>query len=581
MSELSAHASAATQAAPAAASAPARELTLRAVLAGCGIGALLAVGNVYMGLKTGWGDGGNITAAVLGFAFFNVVRKQGFPYTRLENNITQTTAASAASMSFTAGLVGAFPALALLGYHYHWWFIVLFSITVGALGILLAIPLRRRLILDEALPFPTGLATAEVIDAMHVSGGRAIERARALLGSVSIAAVVSWLRDGYPAWIPQVSALPGRLLGVSARSLTLGFSWSPMLLGTGMLIGVRNGASILAGAVIGWGVLAPWVVHARVIEQASYDALVGWLLWPGVSLMTTAALTSLVLGWRTFARTLDDFRGLGRAGTGRTGLLVAGAAAGLLILLSWRFFGMTPLITLVALAASVVLATVCARATGETDIAPVTQMGQLTQLGIGLKSVTPAVDVGAAAIVSGQAAQTAQMLWAFKAGERLGADARRQVYAQLLGVGLGALVVVPAYLLLSRAYGLGSDLLPAPTASAWKALVELLRGGSAAFPPYANIAAAFGAAAGIALVLLERTRLRSWLPSPVAMGVGFLAPASYAVTIFAGSLVLAWAGAHRPAESEVYGAPVAAGAIAGESLIGVLTAVLKVTGVLG
>jgi uncharacterized oligopeptide transporter (OPT) family protein len=241
---------------------------------------------------------------------------------------------------------------------------------------------------------------------------------------------------------------------------------------------------------------------------------------------------------------------------------------------------MSPVVTLVALAAAVILATVCARATGETDIAPVTQMGQLTQLGIGLKGVTPPVDVGAAAIVSGQAAQTAQMLWAFKAGERLGADARRQVYAQLVGVGLGALVVVPTYLILSRAYVIGSALLPAPTASAWKAMVELLRGGSAAFPPYARSAAVIAGATGVALVLLERTRAKRWLPSPVAMGVGFLAPASYAVTICAGSLALAWARARRAAESELYGAPIAAGAIAGESLIGVLTAVLRVAGVL-
>ena len=85
-----------------------RELTLRAVVAGCGIGAVLAVGNVYMGLKTGWADQGNITASLAGFAIFAFVRRVGRGgYSPLENNITQTVASSAAGMSFTAGLVSA------------------------------------------------------------------------------------------------------------------------------------------------------------------------------------------------------------------------------------------------------------------------------------------------------------------------------------------------------------------------------------------------------------------------------------------------------------------------------------------
>src|SRR5262245_39625745 len=85
---------------------PPPEFTLRAVLAGCVIGGLLAVEGVYMGLKTGWGDTGNITSAVLGAAFFAAFwRRTLVPYSALENNITQTVAASAAVMPFALGLV--------------------------------------------------------------------------------------------------------------------------------------------------------------------------------------------------------------------------------------------------------------------------------------------------------------------------------------------------------------------------------------------------------------------------------------------------------------------------------------------
>jgi uncharacterized oligopeptide transporter (OPT) family protein len=89
------------------------ELTPRAIVTGAVIGAVLAVGNVYLGLKTGFGDTGNVTAAVLGFAIFRVLRWGAHRYSALENNVTQIIASSAAGMAFTSGLVTAFPALSL------------------------------------------------------------------------------------------------------------------------------------------------------------------------------------------------------------------------------------------------------------------------------------------------------------------------------------------------------------------------------------------------------------------------------------------------------------------------------------
>jgi uncharacterized oligopeptide transporter (OPT) family protein len=89
-----------------------RQLTARALLAGCGIGALLAAANVYTGLKISVIDGGSITAALLGFTLFATFTRVGRrPYTAIENNITQTTASSAAIMGFAAGLGGPVPAM--------------------------------------------------------------------------------------------------------------------------------------------------------------------------------------------------------------------------------------------------------------------------------------------------------------------------------------------------------------------------------------------------------------------------------------------------------------------------------------
>jgi uncharacterized oligopeptide transporter (OPT) family protein len=565
---------------------PARELSLRAVLAGCAIGSVLAVGNVYMGLKTGWGDQGNITASLAGFAVFAFARRFGrADYSPLENNITQTVASSAAGMSFTAGLVSAFPALSMMGHTYPSWAIGAWAVALGAAGVLIALLLRERLIAQEKLPFPSGIATAEVIEALHRAASSALRRARALIGSGAGAMALVWLRDGKPAWVPQLAAAPLRVAGISAESLGFGLNFSPLLLGTGLLIGTRNGLSLLLGSVVAWAALAPLAVQQRWVGSVEFSVLSGWLLWPGVALMASAALSSLLLQWETFGRGLKDLIELRSARTGprSAARYIWAAPIGLALVVTsvgWIVFGLHPLFTLLALVLSILLSSVCARATGETDIAPVTQMGQLTQLSVGLLSPSMAGNVLSGAVVSGAAAQTAQTLWSLKAGALLGANQRSVIRAQLLGIAIGALVVVPAYALVSRAYGLGSTALPAPAAASWKGLAGLLQSGFKGLPPGALAAASGALLLGALLAFLDRKAPCRLLPSAVAMGVGFLAPASYGVTIGLGAVLLGAAKAVNARWAQTYGDAIASGTIAGESLMGVLIAVLLSLGVL-
>ena len=109
------------------------EVTLRAVLVGLGIGAVLAIGNVYIGLKTSWWDSGNVTAAVLGFALLAPGARRGRrPYSLLENNITQTAAGAVAIMPPALGLLGALPALQLMQHHFSAWAIGAWGFPTGA-----------------------------------------------------------------------------------------------------------------------------------------------------------------------------------------------------------------------------------------------------------------------------------------------------------------------------------------------------------------------------------------------------------------------------------------------------------------
>jgi uncharacterized oligopeptide transporter (OPT) family protein len=478
-----------------------------------------------------------------------------------------------------AGLLGALPALAMLGLEVPGWGVAAWGLALGALGVLAAFLLRRRLIVEEGLPFPTGAATAELITTLHSSGGASAGRARGLMGVGLGAAVVTWLRDAL-AWIPSLSSLPGTLAGLPAGTFTLGVAWSPMLLGIGIMTGPHMALSMLLGALVAWVGLAPWLLRAGVVA-GGYEAFSAWLTWPGVGVMVGAAAVALAGQARSFTVAARDVRALGTEGAGRWVLGVGLAAVLATLALASGVFGLSVAQTLLVLALLLPLCAVCARAAGQTDISPVSQMGQLTQVATGALlpgGVGP--NVAAGSVVAGAAAHTGVCMWALKAGHDLRASPRNQLAAQLVGVALGATVAVPAYLLLVRAWPLGSEALPAPAAHQFRAMAELSVKGLAGLPPHAALAAGVGFAVGALLTLLARGRLARVLPSPVALGIGFLMPAAYAVTLCVGALGMALARWRWPEPTERHAPALGAGAIAGESLLAVLAAALIALGVM-
>jgi uncharacterized oligopeptide transporter (OPT) family protein len=562
-----------------------RELTLRAVAAGLLIGAVLAVGNIYLSLKAGWWDSGAIAASILGFSLLTpLARLLGSPYGRLENNITQTTAVAVGAMPSAMGLLGAVPALELMGHQLPLWSLVLWGLVLGTLGVVVGFAFHRRFLVDKGLPFPTAIATAEVIGAMHAGRQAATGRTRALAGTALVAMVVGWFRDGKPAFIPGSVWFPGRLGGVSAESLSLGFTVSPMLLFAGHLVGPHIGWSLLLGAVTAWIGLAPLLVKSGVVAQASYPELVSWLIWPGAALMVSSSLTSFFASWRSLARAFG-----GRSRERETAPAQPGrwrpAAAVILcavavVLAGWVVFGIHPALGALVVGLSILLLVVCIQTMGETDTLPLGSFGQLVQIILGVVAPgTTMVNVGGASIGAGAGAQSAHAVSSYKVGRIFGGSPIRQLVAQLVGVTIGSLLVVPVYAMVTRAYRIGSEALPAPAVLPWKAIAEVAAQG-ATMPRHAGLAVAVAIVAGSVLTLLEQTRLRRFLPSPIALGVAFVIPASNALTMvlgaFAGTL-----GARRwPIWNAGEGAAAAAGGIVGESVMGVVIAALIITGLL-
>lgn len=553
------------------------------MLVGTGIGVVLAAGNLYLGLRTGFVDGGSLSATLVGFLLFAGASRRG-AFTPEHNNLLQASASGAAIMGSAVGLLGVFPALAMAGHRpVPAAAMIVWGLSLTALGIAAALPLRRRLIEDEKLPFPTGAAVHQLIGALHGDRGAQKARSRTLGATFLGAGVFTWLRDAQHL-IPGMTPLPGTLWGTPAAAVTLGVGYSPMLASVGIMAGLRVAASLFLGSLIAWAALSPWLVSRGIVAQADYGALATWLVWPGIALGLGAAVPGLPGIVGRVRSTFVDLREVGRSGAGgsagQTRLIAAvvlGALCGV-IAVSLFGLGLGLLMTVLGLLLVLPMAGVVARSAGETDVAPAGQVGQLTQLmlGAGAPGASTAHAL-AAGIPSGAAPHTAQLLWSMKAAQLLNAPTSRVVFAHAIGALAGGLIVVPLYLLIVSGGALGTAALPAPGAQPWRALIELFSAG-AAVPPSAVYAAIIAFLAGAALAWSAKTKAAALLPSPAAVGVGFFLPAFFAVPVLAGGLIAYVMNRARPQLAERHLPAAAAGGIAGEAIVGVIAAALGVLG---
>ncbi len=573
-----------------------RQLTVRALILGCAIGGVMGMSNIYMGLKAGWTEGGSIISAVLAFALAKALApifKSKF--TILENNISQTCGSAAGALTSSAGLVSAIPALAMLGVDLSYWQISIWALSISFLGIFFAIPLREQMVVKEKLRFPTGTATASCIRAMHAGGGVALKKARVLLYFGAGSALFTWFRDAKAAWmpfnIPHNIYIPGTIMGYACKSLTLGLNMSPMMLGAGLLIGPRVGASLCAGAILCWGIIAPALLSAGVIETLSYKKIISWTIWPGAAMMVSTGLTALLMQWKTILRTFtsiekathDTKHDQTKDQIGMKLWLAGMTFASLLcIIVADIVFDIPFWMTIIAILMSGILATIAVRASGETDINPVGGMGKVTQLVFG--AIAPGnmtTNLMSAAVTAAGASQSGDMMHDLKAGYLLGASPKKQLFAQIIGVIAGVFMVVPIYFVITKAYPLGSEALPAPAAVAWSMMAKILTQGLSTLPTSSFYAVFISATLGVILTLAHKTKYKKYLPSGIALGIAFIVPAYYCFSMFLGSLVLVYLKKKHPVICENYSASIAAGGIAGEGIMGVLIAVLLVLGLLG
>jgi len=358
-----------------------------------------------------------------------------------------------------------------------------------------------------------------------------------------------------------------------------------MLVGFGGIIGIRVGLTLLLGAALAWGGLAPWLIeHALVVlapnaSGPQFAALVEWLLWPGVSLMVCATLTSLAVRLLQMPRQRPADR-LARASRTQTGFPLTPAAGLLLsivlvVALQALLFGIDWWMALLSIPLAVCLAVVAARVVGATGIAPIGAIGKLSQLGFGL--VAPgqvAINLMSANTAGGAAGQSTDLMNDFKVGQAIGATPHRQLIAQCIGIFIGSVVAVLVYRMLipDPQAQLLSEQWPAPAVATWKAVAQTLTQGLGALSPALRWAIVAGSAAGVLLGALDSLlphRAARWLPSTAALGLAFILPASISMMMGLGALLTWLVGCRWPSVTERFAITAAAGLIAGESITGV------------
>jgi uncharacterized oligopeptide transporter (OPT) family protein len=230
------------------------------------------------------------------------------------------------------------------------------------------------------------------------------------------------------------------------------------------------------------------------------------------------------------------------------------------------------------------LALVACRATGETDVTPTGAMGKITQLTYGvLMPQSTTANLMTAAVTAGSASASADLLNDLKSGYLLGANPRRQFVAQFAGIFTGTIAtVIGYYALVPDATALtgkgGADpQFAAPAAQQWKAVAEVFRIGIGNMHPMARHAIAAGIVIGLALSVVEALlpKAKRFLPSPTGIGLGFILPFYYPLAMFIGAGLAALAHLLSKERAGRYTIPISSGLIAGESIVGVIVAILN------
>ncbi|HUE80423.1 MAG TPA: oligopeptide transporter, OPT family [Sphingomicrobium sp.] len=598
--------------------APLKELTIRGIILGAILTVLFTAANVYLGLRAGITFATSIPAAVISMAVLKAFRDS----TIQENNIVQTIASSAGTLS---AIVFVLPGLVMVGWWtgFPYWLSVAVIAIGGILGVMYSVPLRRALVTGSDLPYPEGVAAAEVLKVGAGVGG-AEENRRGLKAMIfgSLAGAAYPLLGKFRLVAENATTTFG--LGTGATTLTAGLSLA--YVGVGHLVGLAVGLAMLAGIIIGYIILLPIYTAAGPppgIELADY---VGGMFRDKVRLIGAgtigvAAIWTLlkVIGpiGRGIVAALAANRSRRAGGDSSVDIterdIPIGIVAGTIILamipiglLLYAFADTNPIAAnpggtlafsiLYVLIAGVIIAAVCGYMAGliGASNSPISGVGILSVVGISiiLALLFPGADADSTqalvafalfvtAIIFGVATISNDNLQDLKTGQLVGATPWRQQFSLILGVIFGAVVIPPILGILNDSFGFvgtpgaGEDALAAPQAALISAIAQGVLGATLDWSLIG-----LGALIGVAAVIVDealRAGKRGRSLPPLAVGMGIYLPVGVTAMVVAGAVLgyfyNLWAERQAdPGFAARLGVLTATGFIVGDSLFNVVFA---------
>lgn len=571
-----------------------KELTLRGIILGALITVIFTASNVYLGLKVGLTFASSIPAAVISMAVLKFAKDSNI----LENNIVQTQASAAGTLS---SIIFVLPALLMLGYWtgFPFWQTTILCIAGGILGVIFTIPLRYAMVVNSDLPYPEGVAAAEILRAGEQdstddtpaqsdasTGAKDIVIGGALSGIVAfLTGGLRVLADSAGYWFKAGSAI---------TQLPMGFSLA--LLGAGYLVGVAGGIAILLGIIIAWGAAVPILTSMTPQPSDMEMSAFAMKIWKenvrfiGAGTIGVAAIWTLLTLMKPMIEGLKismqalkggNSSNLSRMEQDLSPKVMIGWTVVMTLLLAVSFYqfvadaslpaGLAWLLVLVCTAVTFIIGFLVAAACGYmaglvgSSSSPISGIGiisivvislilllvgnaypQLLTTGDGKFVTALALFCGSAVLCV--ATISNDNLQDLKTGYLVKATPWRQQIALMIGVVVGALVISPILELLYKAYGF-TGALPRPDMDASQALgapqatlMTTIAKGIFAHNlnwDFILIGVLIGAVLIVADTLLRKTSAGKYSLPVLAVGMGIYLPPTINMPIFIGS-VLAW-----------------------------------------
>lgn len=553
---------------------PYPELTLTSILVGYFLGALIALSIGYASLILGFSIEGSELAAILGFGILRGIMRRN---SIIENNINQTVASAVNGAS--AGMMFSVPALFILNQTDFSAVLMVFGcIAGGVLGIAFIIPLRKHMIDYERLTYPGGVAVAAILK----SPGAGIHKAVLLLSGAAVSSIVHFISQttGFENWaLGDLIGMPSFMNGV----------WYVSLLTVGVaFIAGKGGFFFIVGGYVCYWLLAPILAGMEILPSTETLQTLGMsmpgylriiLFRPvGIGMLIGGALTGIALALPLIVSAIRSMQSAAKLKIAisrdempiRLLYIAVGAATILLFVIAILSTKEVGIIrgSLMAILGTVwiwMAGVILSECIGRTNWSPLSGMTLIAitilifiSSGIGDRAaIISSVMVGAAACVA--MAQATDLMLDLKTGYLVGATPKMQQIGQFLGTWLGPILIMSLIFVLHKAYGLGSERLPAPQGQALASMISGILGGEVPVQKYI-------AGAGLGAVLSA-----SGIGGlGILVGLGFYLPFNIVLTYSIGTalrLLADWKLSHR--FSDEVGIPIAAGLIVGEALVGV------------